>query len=199
MTPTPDIPETPAEATSPGEVTRLLQAASAGDEAAMGEVMARMYETLHRMAAAQLRHERDCTLSATELVNEAFLRVFAGTDLPEMQNRGHLIGLAARAMRRVLIDAARRRQAQKRPNAFDRVGLTEIASSLGENTEPDELDDALQQLEEIDARQAMIVEMRFFVGLREEEIGVALGISPRTVQREWRIAREWLKRELSVV
>ncbi len=186
-----------AEAIPPGDITRLLHAAGNGDETAMGEVMQRMYATLHRMAGARLRRERDCTLSSTELVNEAFLRVFAGTDLPRMQNRGHLVGLAARAMRRVLIDAARRRQAQKRPHPADRVALTEIASSLGQETTPDQLDQALQALEAIDPRQAMIVELRFFVGLREEEIGTAMGISPRTVQREWRIAREWLKRELS--
>jgi RNA polymerase sigma factor (TIGR02999 family) len=172
-------------AAQPGEVTQLLRLAEIGEPAAMDELMRRMYGSLRRLARAQLRHERgDCTMNPTELVNEAYLRLFHGGKLPEVADRGHLIGLAARAMRRVLIDSARRRHAQKRPCALDRTGITQIA-------------DALRQLEALDPRQAQIVEMRFFVGLREEEIGAVLAISPRTVQREWRIARAWLRRELS--
>lgn len=181
------------------EVTRLLRQAETGEPAAMNELMRRMYGGLRRLARAQLRHERgECTLNATELVNEAYLRLFAGGQLHGIEDRGHLISLAARAMRRVLIDAARRRQALKRPPAADRTGLTQIADSLAEQASADDLDGALQQLEQLDARQAQIVEMRFFVGLREEEIGAVLNISARTVQREWRIARAWLQRELSV-
>ncbi|TCV92820.1 RNA polymerase sigma factor (TIGR02999 family) [Luteibacter rhizovicinus] len=181
------------------EITQLLNAARLGqDDTAIDEVLKRMYSSLHRVAQSQLKREfGDCTLSATELVNEAFLRIFAGASLPRMQDRGHLIGLAARTMRRVLIDAARYRQAQKRPNSADRVALTEVAGSLGQEASPDDLDDALRRLEELDERQARIVELRFFVGLNERDIATALDISERTVQREWRIAREWLKRELS--
>jgi RNA polymerase sigma factor (TIGR02999 family) len=185
-------------AAQPGEVTQLLRLAEIGEPAAMDELMRRMYGSLRRLARAQLRHERgDCTMNPTELVNEAYLRLFHGGKLPEVADRGHLIGLAARAMRRVLIDSARRRHAQKRPCALDRTGITQIADNLAEQASPDELDDALRQLEALDPRQAQIVEMRFFVGLREEEIGAVLAISPRTVQREWRIARAWLRRELS--
>jgi RNA polymerase sigma factor (TIGR02999 family) len=187
-------PSTP----DPDEVTRLLAAVRHGEGEAVETLMRHMYANLHRLAQAQLRREfGDCTLSATELVNEAFLRVFSGAELPPMHDRGHLLGLTARAMRRVLIDASRYRNAQKRPHPSDRVGLTEIAGSLAQDAAPDELDDALRRLEAMDERQARIVELRFFVGLSEADIAGALGVSERTVQREWRIAREWLKRELS--
>lgn len=180
-----------------GEVTQLLQQLHAGDAGDMDALMRRMYGSLRRLARAQLRLERgECTLDATELVNEAYLRLFAG-GVPAIENRAHLAGLAARAMRRVLIDAARRRHALKRPPAAERTGLTQIADRLAEQASPDDLDGALRQLEQFDPRQAQIVEMRFFVGLREEDIGALLNISARTVQREWRIARAWLRRELS--
>ena len=181
-------------------VTQLLQAARDGDVAALDEALRRMYAALHRLAAAQLRGEYgERTLSATALVNEAYLRVFAGAGTPAWENHGHLLGVAARAMRQVLIDAARRRKAAKRPQEVDRLALTEIASSLAGTPEPDELDTALDRLEALDARQARIVEMRFFVGLDAIQIGAALGISSATVQREWRMARAWLKRELTMV
>jgi len=181
------------------DVTQLLQAASQGDGAALEEVLRRMYTALHRLASAQLRHEHgERTLSATALVNEAYLRVFAGTGTPAWKSQGHLLGVAARAMRQVLVDAARRRKAAKRPQDADRLSLTEIAGSLAGTPDADELESALDRLEAIDARQARIVEMRFFVGLDAAQIGAALGVSATTVQREWRMARAWLKRELTV-
>jgi RNA polymerase sigma factor (TIGR02999 family) len=179
------------------DVTRLLDAAHDGDREALDEALRRMYSALHRLAHEQLRQDRnERTLSATALVNEAYLRVFEGAAPPRWESRGHLLGVTARAMRQVLIDAARRRKAAKRPQQKDRIELTEIAVSFPGEVEPDALEDALNRLEAIDARQARIVEMRFFVGLNAEQIGAALGISPSTVQREWRLARAWLQREL---
>ncbi|MDF3983614.1 ECF-type sigma factor [Luteibacter sp. PPL201] len=180
------------------EFNRLMRRAEAGEPEAMDELMRRMYGSLRRMARAQLRQEHgDCTLAPTELVNEAYLRLFAGGKAPATEDQAHLAGLASRAMRRVLIDAARRRDAQKRPPASERTGLTHWGEVLAEQASADQLDDALRELEALDPRQARIVEMRFFVGLREEEIGAILGVSARTVQREWRIAREWLRRALT--
>jgi len=181
-----------------GEITRLLQASQAGEPEALNEVLRQMYSALHQLAASQLRTNRsERTLSATALVNEAFLRIFSGERIPAWESRGHLMGIAARAMRQVLVDAARRRNAAKRPHDIDRFNLSEITSGLEQDVDPSELDEVLIRLESIDEQQAKIVEMRFFVGLNAEEIGAALGISASTVQREWRMARAWLQRELA--
>jgi RNA polymerase sigma factor (TIGR02999 family) len=179
------------------EVTRLLRSAQQGDAAAMDEALRQMYAALHRQADAQLRRNYgERTLSATALVNEAYLKVFAGEGPPQWENRGHLLGVAARAMREVLVDAARRRQAGKRPQGRDRIELSEVASVLAVEADYAALLEALEQLEQLDPRQASIVSMRFFIGLNAEQISQALDISPATVQREWRLARAWLQREL---
>jgi RNA polymerase sigma factor (TIGR02999 family) len=179
------------------EVTRLLHSAQAGDPDAMDEALRQMYAALHRLAGAQLRqNSSERTLSATALVNEAYLKVFGGSASPAWENRGHLLGVAARAMREVLIDAARRRQASKRPQSVDRIELSEISGALTHEVDYAALLECMEALEQIDPRQANIVSMRFFVGLTAEQIGTAMGISPATVQREWRLARAWLQREL---
>lgn len=179
------------------EVTRLLHSAQAGDPDAMDEALRQMYAALHRLAGAQLRqNSSERTLSATALVNEAYLKVFGGSGSPAWENRGHLLGVAARAMREVLIDAARRRQASKRPQSVDRIELSEISGALTHEVDYAALLECMEALEQIDPRQANIVSMRFFVGLTAEQIGTAMGISPATVQREWRLARAWLQREL---
>lgn len=179
------------------EVTRLLHDAQSGDAQAMDEALREMYFALHGVALDQLRQNRsERTLSATALVNEAYLKVFGNHQPPELESRGHLLGVVARAMRQVLIDAARRRKAAKRPQPEDRINLSVIASSLAGEVEPEALDEALDRLAQLDPRQARIVEMRFFVGLSAEQIAIALEISPSTVQREWRVARAWLQREL---
>ncbi len=179
------------------EITYLLQAAADGEPAAMDRVVHGLYQALHQLAAAQLGLERDDPmLSATVLINEAWLKLFAGAPLPPLENRGHLLGLAAHAMRQVLIDHARRRLSAKRPQDRDRLQLTEVAESLGEEVEPDALEDALNRLASLDERQARIVDMRFFAGLTGEQIAAATGLSTATVQREWRMARAWLQREL---
>ncbi len=165
----------------------------------MDQVVHGLYQALHQLAAAQLVRERDDPmLSATVLINEAWLKLFAGAPLPALESRGHLLGLAAHAMRQVLIDHARRRMSAKRPQDRDRMQLTEIAESLGEEVAPDALAAALDRLTELDERQGRIVDMRFFVGLTGEQIAAATGLSTATVQREWRMARAWLQRELGV-
>jgi len=182
-----------------GDVTRLLHAAADGEPAAMDQVVQDLYQALHHLAAAQLGRERnDPMLSATVLINEAWLKLFAGESLPPLENRGHLLGLAAHAMRQVLIDHARRRMSAKRPQDQDRMQLTEVADSLGAEVEPDLLEGALDRLAALDPRQARIVDMRFFAGLTGEQIAAATGLSTATVQREWRMARAWLRRELAV-
>lgn len=185
--------------TGTGEITRLLQASRDGDEEALDQALRQMYAALHQLAATQLYSNRsERTLSATALVNEAFLKVFGQENTPQWESRSHLMGIAAHAMRQVLIDSARRRNAAKRPQEIDRFSLTEIEADLAQDVDPNALDDVLNRLEEIDARQAKIVEMRFFVGLNADEIAAVLGISPTTVHREWRMARAWLLRELDV-
>jgi RNA polymerase sigma factor (TIGR02999 family) len=189
-----------ADLTGPAEVTSLLRSAQSGDAAALDRVLREMYDALHRLADAQLRQNRsERTLSATALVNEAYLKVFGGQAGLAWESRGHLLGVAARAMREVLIDAARRRQAAKRPQESDRLQLTEVAAGLSAEVDYVALSESLDLLESLDPRQAQIVTLRFFVGLTAEQIGAAMGISPATVQREWRLARAWLKRELEAV
>jgi RNA polymerase sigma factor (TIGR02999 family) len=184
----------------PSDVTRLLHSAQAGDPHAMDEALRQMYSALHRMAGAQLRqNSSERTLSATALVSEVYLKIFAGSQVPKWESRGHLLGVAARAMREVLIDAARRRRAAKRPQYVDRVELSELAGSLSITPEVDYevVLECMKALERIDPRQASIVSMRFFAGLNIEQAASALGISPATVKRESRLAKAWLLRELA--
>lgn len=181
------------------EVTRLLHAANDGDRDALEASLRQLYAALHRIADSHLRGEYDQqTLNATALVNEAYLRLFSGGPLPVWKNRGHLLGLASHAMRQLLISAARRRKAAKRPQRENAVDLTQAALHLAGPAGPDALDMALLQLQKINDRWLRIVEMRFFAGLNAEQTGAALGISASTVKREWRMARAWLRRELSV-
>ncbi|MFC3550068.1 ECF-type sigma factor [Lysobacter cavernae] len=183
--------------TAGGDVTAWLPAALSGDADAMERVMRQMYAAFRQVARQQLGGEfQPRTLSATELVSEGFIRLFGSATLPHIQDRRHLLAMAARAMRQVLIDAARRRKAAKRPAVEDRIDLTEVVVALASGAEPEALGHALDRLQAIDPRQAHIVELRFFVGLGEEEIAELLGLSSRTVQREWRLARAWLRREL---
>lgn len=180
------------------EVTRLLHNAQAGDPEALNEALRQMYNALHGIARAQLGNEQmERTLSATALVNEAYLKVFGGSRAPDWANRRHLLGVAARAMREVLVDSARRRNAAKRPREADRLQITEIAMELADSVDYGALVESLDLLATLDRRQADIVAMRFFMGMSAEQIASALGISPSTVQREWRLARAWLQRELA--
>ena len=155
-----------------------------------------VYDELRRLAAAFMRRERPGqTLQATALVHEAYLRL-AGAGTPWTDQK-HFIGIAARSMRQILVERARARGAQKRWAGMDRVSLTEsLVHAANEDSMLPALDEALTRLEALDAEQARIVELRYFVGLSIEETADALGISPATLKRRWALARAWLFREL---
>ena len=182
-----------------GELTTLLQGWSEGDADAFERVLPLVYDELHRMAARYLAGERSAvSLQPTALVNELCIRLL-GWDPVRWQNRAHFFGVSARMMRRVLVDIARRRLADRRGGAGAiRVPLDSIdvaAGAPGEDLLA--VDRALEALAALDARKAQVVELRFFGGLSVEEIARALGVSPRTVHGDWTFARAWLYRQLS--
>lgn len=176
--------------TSAGEVTRLLRAAREGDSVALDRVLPLIYEELRRLARRQMRAEAlGHTLHPTELVHEAYMKLSAGSG-PDAVNRPHLMAMASRAMRQLLVDHARGRKARKRGGDWRRTTLSDGPVIL--ETSPEELlalDDALQELE---PRQRQVVECRFFGGMEETEIARALEVSERTVRRDWVKARAWL-------
>ena len=178
-------------------VTQLLHAWTGGDRQALDDMMPIVLEELKRIAASFLRSESKAnTFQTTALVHEAFLRLVAVKDV-SWKDRAHFFALAARLMRRILVDHARSRLGPKRGGEYRRVALAEaeFAAYAG----PDELlalDEAMRRLEHIDERKARVVELRVFGGLDSTEIGVALGLSRETVQRDWRFASTWLAREL---
>ena len=184
-----------------GEVTALLRKWSDGDPDAFERVLPLVYEELHRMAARYLTGERaSISLQPTALVNELCLRLL-GWDAVRWQNRGHFFGVSARMMRRVLVDIARRRRAERRggPHAV-RVPLDTIDVPASEpGADLLEIDSVLKLLAAEDPRKAQVVELRFFGGLSIEEIAEALGISVRTVHADWAFARAWLFRMLTDV
>jgi RNA polymerase sigma-70 factor, ECF subfamily len=184
-----------------GEVTQLLRAWSEGDADAFDRVLPLVYEELHRMAARYMAGERSSiTLQATALVNELCLRLL-GWDAVRWQNRGHFFGVSARMMRRVLVDIARRRRADRRggPDAI-RVPLDGVDVAASEpGADLLAVDMALEMLAVEDPRKAQVVELRFFGGLSIEETAEALGVSARTVHTDWAFARAWLYRTLSAV
>jgi len=179
------------------ETTHLLKAWSEGDETALERLVPLVDAEMRRLARHYLRQERpDHILQTTALVNEVWVRLINWPDA-SWQNRAHFIGLAARLMRRVLVDEARRRRAQKYGADAVQVSLANAEGiAHGKSADLVALDDALNELATFDERQSKIVEMRFFGGLSLEETGAALKISPRTVQREWSLAQAWLYREL---
>jgi RNA polymerase sigma factor (TIGR02999 family) len=179
------------------EVTAALAAWSAGDKAALSRVLPLVYTELRALAAQQLRKEGPGhTLEPTGLVHEAFLRL-AGRGTVHVAARAQFFAVAAQAMRRVLVDHARRRRAEKRGGGQARLSITAAAGLLDcPRVDLAELDDALARLEGLDTRQARIVELKFFAGLPVDEIAVALEVSPATVHRDWRMARAWLRNEL---
>lgn len=181
----------------PPDITDLLNAAQAGAPGAVDQLLALVYDELRGLAAAYLRRERaDHTLQTTALVHEAYLRL-AGHHSTTWKNRGHFFGIAAQAMRRVLVDHARRRRAGKRDGGLA-VPLDDDLDAARER--PDDVlavDEALERLAALDARQARIVELRYFAGLTIEQTAEALDISPATVKREWLSAKAWLQRELA--
>ena len=165
----------------------------------MDDLLPLLYGELKRIAARQLRNERaGHTLCTTALVHEAWLEL-SNLDRIKFQNRSHYLALAAQAMRRVLIDHAVARGAQKRGGGQHVTSLEDDPLVIVEDRAAEllDLDDALQRLTALDERQARIVECRFFGGMNIEETAAAIGVSPATVKREWALARAWLNRELS--
>lgn len=155
-----------------------------------------VYSELRTIAAGQLRGERtDHTLQPTALVNEAFLRL-VDQESVQWSNRSQFFAMAAKAMRRILVDYARRRRAQKRGGDPGQVPLDEVEIAVAPDVDMLGLDDSLTRLEELDSRQARVVELRFFAGCTLEEIGEVLDISPSTAKRQWRLARVWLRADL---
>lgn len=186
--------------TGPADITQVLQAAAAGDPDAVDRLVPLVYDELHRLAEIALaREESGHTLQPTALVHEAFL-VLLGGSTPEWRDRTHFFSLAARLMRRILVDHARRRHAAKRDGG---VRLTLDESVLrADNTVADRaldliaLDDAMTRLEAVSQRPARVVELRFFAGLDVEETARALAISPASVKRDWTFARAFLLSEI---
>jgi len=175
-----------------GEVTILLKAMQRGDTAAADKLLPLVYKELHRLAKSYMRREHpDHTLQPTALIHEAYIRL-VGNDT-DWQNHEHFIGVAANVMRRVLVDHARAHNAGMRGGDFRRVELEEgIAISNDRSNEVLAVDEALEEFKKENPRQAQIVELRYFAGLSIEQIAALLEISPRSVQRDWSSAKEWL-------
>jgi RNA polymerase sigma factor (TIGR02999 family) len=193
----------------PGEVTRLLKRWTEGDASAIDALWPLVYEDLRRLARRQLLNERgDHTLQRTALVNEAFIRL-SGQRSVEWLNREQFLSLAAKIMRRVLVDYARQRGAQRRGDGAPHVSIHDTQAALevdqvqaiapfeDDRVDVVAIDAALLRLEKIDAPQSHIVELRYFGGLTLEETASVVGTSLATVKREWTIARAWLRRELA--
>ena len=179
-------------------VSALLRAWAEGDVRARDTLVPLVYRDLRRRAAAYLRRERsDHTLQPTALVNEAYMRLL-GQERVAWQNRAHFFGIAAQMMRRILVDHARERAAAKRPQAELRVGVDHpIGTQRPLDCEVLALNLALDELKARDARQAQIVELRYFGGLSEQEVGAVLSLSRATVTREWQTARAWMYRRMT--
>lgn len=181
---------------SPGEVTELLRAMRDGNPAAAEQLLPLVYTELHRIAAAYMRRERpDHTLQSTALIHEAYLRL-AGKEV-DWNSRAHFVGLAAHVMREVLVDYARAHAAGRRAGGLRRVEMEDdLAVSPHRLDEVAAVDEALTRLASANPRQARVVEMRYFGGLAVEEIAAILGVSPRSVKRDWALARLALARDM---
>jgi len=179
-------------------VTQLLAKARSGNSSALADVFPLIYEELRRLARQQLQREPDGhTLSPTALVHEAYMRLIDYSRM-EWTGRAHFLAVAATAMRRILVDHARGHRSAKRGGMLRRVSIDDVELSTEERAELlIAIDDALGRLKEIDARQAQIVECRFFGGMTEEETAAALGIGLRTAKRDWAKAKSWLHKEIT--
>jgi len=181
----------------PHQVTQLLQEWSEGDGNALTKLMPLVHDELHRLAHQHMRRESaGHILQTSALINEAYLRLV--NQQINWQGRSHFFGIAARLMRHVLVEDARKRNATKRGGSLIQVPLDEAGDLIQEQAaNVSALDDALQRLEAIDERQGKIVELRFFGGLSIEETAEVLKVSPGTVMRDWTFARAWLRNEMS--
>ena len=180
------------------EITQLLQAWRQGDEHALDKLTPQVYRELHRAARRCMSRERNGhTLQTTALINELYLRL-SDLKLIDWQNRAHFFALCARQMRRILTDQARARQSHKRGDGAKAVSLDDVlAISPQPTADLVAVDDALNQLAKVDERKSQVVVLRFFGGLSVEETAEVLKVSPDTAARDWRLAKAWLKRELS--
>ena len=182
---------------TPALITQLLQDYSKGDQTALDALFETVYAELRSLARNYLNSERpDHTLQATALVNEAYVRLF-GQETISWQNRAHFFSVAAQVMRNILVDHARRHQAEKRGSGERKLSLDDAVSFFAErDINLVKLDDALKTLERLDAKQSKIVELRFFGGLTIEEIAEVLHISSTTISRDWLKAKMWLHSQI---
>lgn len=180
-----------------GEVTSLLAAWGKGDQNALNELMPLVYNELHRMARrAWSSQDQGNTLQPTALINEAYLRL-AGAESASFQNRGHFFAVACTAMRQILVNHAKSRLAGKRGSGQVNLSIDDVQPAVNqEAAEVVALHEALERLQALDPRKSRVVEMRYFGGLSIEETAEALGVSVITVNRDWRLARTWLIREM---
>jgi len=179
------------------QITQLLEQWGGGDQQALEKLTPLVYAELHRLASRHLRRERaDHTLQSTALVNEAYLKL-VGQHSIRWQNRAHFFGIAAQLIRRILVDYARTRLAEKRGSNAPKLSLEDVLESpAARDLDLVALDDALEDLAKIDARQSRVVELRFFAGLSVEETAEVMQMSPATVKREWTVAKAWLFRQI---
>ena len=179
------------------DVTRLLARWHDGEPAALSELMPLVYQELHALAAHYLRNERsDHTLQPTALVNEAYLRLIDTRGM-HWQNRAHFLAMAARVMRRILVDFARSKQFQKRGGDAVKLSLDDVFNLPRERAaDLIALDDALDELKRIDERKSLVVELRYFAGFSVEETAQILGVSSDTVIRDWKLAKSWLYQQI---
>ncbi len=181
----------------PGEITQLLLEWSKGDTGALDRLMPLVYEELRQLARRYMAGERPGhTLQTTALINEAYLRLIDHKEM-QWQNRAHFFGVAAQAMRRILVDHARTRDAAKRGGGAPKASLEDAAVVPERPAELIALDEALTDLATIDPRKSQVVELRYFGGLSVEETAEVLGVSPVTVMRDWSTAKAWLLRAMS--
>ena len=178
-----------------GRITTLLNELRRGSEPAREELVTLVYPELRRIAAGYIRQERpDHTLRTTGLVNEMYVRMFGTTHI-DWRSRAHFFAAVAREMRHILVDYARARDAQKRPDARLKISLTDLGAEIAADARDEEvvaLDEALSRLETVDPRASRVVELRYFTGLSERETAEAMGLSLSTLKRDWNFAKAWL-------
>lgn len=182
------------------DVTRILSAIEQGDSSASEQLLPLVYDELRKLAGAKMAHEKPGqTLQATALVHEAYIRLVDGEDAKHWNSRGHFFGAAAEAMRRILIESARRKQSRKRGGDRVRVGLEPNRIAFPASIDTEKLlamNDTLARFEEIEPQKAALVKLRYFVGMTNIQAAESLGISATTADRYWTYARAWLQREL---
>ena len=194
----PEIRDNGSGMERPGDATHLLQRMESGDAEAAGELLPLLYDELRKLAERYMKDERTGhTLEPTALVNEAYVRLVEGGGQQAFEGRAHFVRVAARAMRNVLVDHARAKRSQKRGGELQRHALDPVLTYYEESRlDVLALDEALERLGRMDEQLARIVELRFFAGLSIAETAPVLGVSTATVERGWRVARMWLRREI---